>query len=577
VKRAHWLWAIALIAGLIEPAPAAETAAGPASEPRALAGSTAAGLDLLGGRVDSIFAPYARRDCPGCAVGVSLDGRTVLLRGYGMADLEHDVPITPTTLFEAGSVSKQFVAAAILLLAQEGRLSLDDDLRRWLPELQDFGRPVTIRQVLSHTSGLRDHWTLLDLAGRPTGEVVHTLPEVLALARRQKRLNFEPGTRYLYSNLGYILAGLIVQRASGDSLPAFTRKRLSGPLALASTSWRDDFRRIVPGRAQAYSRASGGRFQLDMPFSQVYGSGGVLTTVEDLLRWNAALDSDRVGRPGLASLLATPIRLRDGRSTDYGLGLGIVDRDGFQEIRHGGATAGYRAYLTRHPRERLSIALLCNRGDANTDSLARRVAEAVFGFFLGQRPAAPPVIELAPEELQSLAGLYRNTVTGEVQRVTVRDGVARHGWGGGAPLVSLGQARFRTAGLPYTEVRFRRLAGKREMSVGKDEPFEFLEVAEATHARGRSSELAGTYHSAELDVRYSVIARGDTLLLRRPVLREERLVPMDPDGYRAIRSGDQLKFTRDSRGAVNGFEVYAGRVLHLRFTREPSPGRRARR
>ena len=157
MKRAHWLWAIALIAGLIEPAPAAETAAGPASEPRALAGSTAAGLDLLGGRVDSIFAPYARRDCPGCAVGVSLDGRTVLLRGYGMADLEHDVPITPTTLFEAGSVSKQFVAAAILLLAQEGRLSLDDDLRRWLPELQDFGRPVTIRQVLSHTSGLRDH------------------------------------------------------------------------------------------------------------------------------------------------------------------------------------------------------------------------------------------------------------------------------------------------------------------------------------------------------------------------------------------------------------------------------------
>jgi hypothetical protein len=159
----------------------------------------------------------------------------------------------------------------------------------------------------------------------------------------------------------------------------------------------------------------------------------------------------------------------------------------------------------------------------------------------------------------------------------VRDGAARYGWGAGAPLVSLGEARFRTAGWPYTEVRFRRLAGKRQVSVGQNEPFEFVEVAEAAHVPGRPTGLVGTYHSAELDVRYSVIARGDTLFLRRPVLREERLVPMDPDGYRAIRSGDQLRFTRGPRGAVDGFEAYAGRVLHLRFTREPAPGRRARR
>lgn len=532
------------------------------------AASTAGGAEALGARIDSIFAPYARKDCPGCAVGISVGGRTLFERGYGMADLEQAVPITPETIFEAGSVSKQFVAAALVLLAQEGRLSLDDTVRRWLPELPDLGHPFTIRQLLGHTSGLRDHWTLLDLQGRPTGEVVHTLPEVVALARAQRRLNFEPGSQYLYSNLGYVLAGLIVQRVSGDSLPTFTRKRLFEPLGLRHSAWREDFRTIVPGRAQAYSPAPTGGFRLDMPFSRVYGSGGMLTTVGDLLRWNEALTGDRVGRPGLAALLATPARLRDGRSTHYGFGLGVAERDGLAEIRHGGATAGYRAYLTRFPRERLSIALLCNRGDANTDSLARRVAEATLALRGGWRGLGPTPRRVSLEVLRRWTGLYRDRESGEVQRVALRDSTLRLGWGRGVGLLALGERRFRTAGWPFTEVWFRRLGSRRGMSVGEDEHYAFAGAEEAAPSAARLREAAGKYRSAELGVVYTLALHADTLLLERPVLQEERLVPLDADAYRAAQSGDQVRLTRGAGRAVDGLEVFSGRVLHLRFDRE---------
>jgi CubicO group peptidase (beta-lactamase class C family) len=293
-----------------------------------------------------------------------------------MADLESGRPITAETIFESGSVAKQFVAATMLLLEQSGRLSLDDALRRHLPELPAWADSITLRQMLGHTSGLRDQWTLFEIQGRPLGVVAHRLGDVLALATKQQRLNFAPGTQYLYSNMGYILAGLVVQRASGESLAVATRRLLFEPLGLTHTGWRTDFRTVVPGRAQAYDPAPGGTFVLDMPFSFVYGSGGMLTTVGDWLRWNDLLTADSVGRPGTARLMATALTLPGGRSTGYGLGLAPTRATAGlgEEIGHGGSTAGYRTYLARYPAERLSVAVLCNRSDANTTTLARATA-----------------------------------------------------------------------------------------------------------------------------------------------------------------------------------------------------------
>jgi len=528
--------------------------------PHAAPDTAAAQLRL---RVDSVFTRYNGTDRPGCAVGVSRNGTVLLERGYGMADLESGRPITPETVFESGSVAKQFVAATVVLLSQEGKLSLDDRLRRHLPELPPWADSITLRQMLGHTSGLRDQWTLFEIQGRPLGLVAHRLRDVLELAKRQQRLNFAPGTQWLYSNMGYILAGLVIQRASGDSLAVASRRLLFEPLGLTHTGWRTDFRTVVPGRAQAYSPGPGGGFALDMPFSLVYGSGGMLTTVGDWLRWNDLLTADRVGRAGTARLLETPAMLPDGRSTGYGLGLAPTRATAGlgQEIGHGGATGGYRTFLGRYPESGVSVAVLCNRGDANAQALGRGVVRAVLGAPV---PAPPATARLSPDVLRRWVGLYRDSVTGEVMLIALRDSALYAGFGPGQRMVALDTARFLVGG---RVADFRRDGARvlaRPDSVG---PFTAVQVAAAIPTPAQLAAYVGAYTSPELGVTHSIALRRDTLRLEVPGEDAQALVPMDADGFRSLGGGVQLTFTRDRRDQVDGFEVFAGRVLHLRFDR----------
>ncbi len=271
----------------------------------ALAATAGAAREVLGrqadpsiaAKVDQVFARWTDQT-PGCGVGVSIKGRSVLERAYGMADLEHAVKNAPDTIFEAGSVSKQFTAAAVLLLAREGMLSLDDPVRKHIPELPDYGVPLTIRHMLTHTSGLRDWGNVAGIAGWPRTTRVHTHAHVLDIVSRQRSLNFPPGTRYSYSNTGYNLAAIIVSRVSGESFAEFSQKRIFEPLGMTRTSWRDDYTRIVRGRAIAYSDGRDG-FRLNMPFENVHGNGGLLTTVGDLLRWTANFAQPKVGDEGV--------------------------------------------------------------------------------------------------------------------------------------------------------------------------------------------------------------------------------------------------------------------------------------
>ncbi len=519
----------------------------------------------LRARVDSLFARYNGTDRPGCAVGVSRAGTVLLERGYGMADLESGRPITPETVFESGSVAKQFVAATVVILSQQGKLSLDDPLRRHLPELPAWADSVTLREMLQHTSGLRDQWALFEAQRRPLGLVAHSLRDVLELAKAQRRLNFAPGTQWLYSNMGYILAGLVIQRASGDSLAVATRTLLFEPLGLTHTGWRTDFRAVVPGRAQAYEPGPGGGFVLDMPFSLVYGSGGMLTTVGDWLAWNDALAADRVGAPGTAALLATPARLPDGRSTGYGLGLSVADlSDGLREIGHAGSTAGYSTYLARYPASGLSVALLCNRGDANTAQLARAVARAALGVATPP-PAAPAGVRLPEAALRRWEGLYRDSVTGEVMRIAYRDSALWAGFGRAQRMVALDSARFTVMG---RIAEFRADGGRARARADSAGAFTAVRVTAAAPTPAQLAAYAGSYGSAELGVRYTVVVRADTLRLEGLRDEPQTLLPMDADGFRTPTGAAQVTFTRDRRGRVDGFEVFAGRVLHLRFDRE---------
>jgi CubicO group peptidase (beta-lactamase class C family) len=371
--------------------------------------------------VDAVFARW-NASTPGCAVGVGTGGRIVLERAYGMADLERDVPNKPDTIFEAGSVSKQFTAAAVLLLARDGKLSLDDPVRKHVPELPAYAegsgeanRTITIRHMLTHTSGLRDWGAVAGIAGWPRGRRVHTHSHVLDIASRQKGLNFAPGTDWSYSNTGYNLSAVIVARVSGQSFADFSRDRIFKPLGMTRTSWRDDYTRIVKGRAIAYDASAAG-YSEDMPFENVHGNGGLLTTVGDLLRWNENFASPRIGDAAFITQQQTSGRFSDGRAHDYAMGLYVRTHRGVREVSHSGSTAGYRAFLARYPDQRLSVAVLCNAGSANPTQYARTIAEAYLGSALtapaaaaGGRGAPPaPAFTPASSEIAAYVGRYRS-------------------------------------------------------------------------------------------------------------------------------------------------------------------------
>src|SRR6185369_14057308 len=279
-------------------------------------------------KIDAVFAHFTGKT-PGCAVGLGRDGRAVYTHGYGMANLEYNVPITESTVLESGSVAKQFTAAAVVLLAQDRKLSLDDDIRKYLPEVPSFGgQRITIRNLLTHTSGLRDQWGLLGIEGLGPGTQVHSPLTTLDLVVHQKMLNFPPGTAYLYSNTGYALSGLIVQRVSGKTLDAFLQERLFRPLGMTHTQLRDDFTEVVPNRATAYNGSVANGFHTDMPFTNMIGNGGVLSTVSDLLKWNENLDHPTVGGQPYVDALQTRMRLTSGRTITYALGLEVTDYRG---------------------------------------------------------------------------------------------------------------------------------------------------------------------------------------------------------------------------------------------------------
>ena len=338
--------------------------------------------------VDKVFATWDTRDSPGCALGIYKDGAILYERGYGMADLEHDVPISADTPFYVGSVSKQFTAFAAALAIQQGKVGVDDSIRKYLPELPDYANAITVRQLVHHTSGLRDFYTLLSIAGRRQDELYDNLA-VLRLAARQKALNFAPGSDYLYSNTGYALLALLVGRATGTSFGAFVDANIFAPLGMPSSHVHDDEARLVKGRAYGYSRV-GGTLRLDTPAGERVGAGGVFSTIRDLLKWDENFYTARVGGRALVDSVQVAGKLSDGRPLTYAWGLQIGGYRGQPIVEHGGSLGGYRAHLMRFPDRHVSVACLCNLGSIAPGTLARQVADLVIGDAFTVTAAAAP-------------------------------------------------------------------------------------------------------------------------------------------------------------------------------------------
>ncbi|MGH4000314.1 MAG: serine hydrolase domain-containing protein, partial [Pseudonocardiaceae bacterium] len=400
-------------------------------DPDALAGQSSL-PDSTARRLDAVFAQYDRASSPGCALGVYRDGRIGYAKAYGSANLELGAPLTPASVFDIGSTSKQFTAMSVLLLARDGKLALDDDVRRYIPSLPEYGAPITIRHLLYHTSGIRDYTTLLALAGEPTQNWT-TDDDALELIVRQRALNFAPGSEWQYSNSGYFLLSLVVKRVSGQSLRRFAQSRIFEPLGMAQTHIHDDHAMVVPNRATGYVPSdSAGPFRIEMSDFEQTGDGSVFTTVEDLVKWDENFYSAVVGGPELLAEMVKPGALNDGKPVDYAAGLVVGEYRGLKTVEHGGAWAGYRAQLLRFPTEHVSIACLCNLGSANPDRLAQQVADVYLADRLGPAEnqavagadvtatAGSPI--LSPDQLRAAVGTYRDSTLGSVARLVLTDG-----------------------------------------------------------------------------------------------------------------------------------------------------------
>src|SRR5688572_1312809 len=516
--------------------------------------------------VDAVFAGWTSSSTPGCAVGVARDGRVILTRAYGMANLEYDVPITPTTIFEAGSVSKQFTAAAVVLLALEGKLSLEDPVRKHIPELPPYGDSITIRQMLNHTSGLRDWGTVVGAAGWPRGTRTYTHEHVLDVLSRQTSLNYRPGAEYLYSNSNYNLAAIIVERLSGQSLADFTRARLFQPLGMTNTSWRDDYRRIVKNRSTAYSGNPNTGFRQEMPFENVYGNSSLLTTVEDLIKWNQNFVNNVVGGPRFVAEMQTQGRLNSGRTITYALGLVRDTWRGVPVVSHGGATAGYRAFLARYPDQRLDVALLCNSGGANPEALSNRVAE----IFLGDRlqpttTQAASGVRLPMTTLQTRAGLFRDVRTGGPVRLTVQDSVLRVG---NQRLDPVSENAFRTG---QTRVEFSNGATVVRVIAPDGDTAEYVRVAEWNPTAGELQEYVGRYTSDEAETSFTISVKDGRLVRTDRYGQTANLNPAYKDAF--AQGGVLVTFRRNAAGRVVAMSLGLGRVRDLRFERAAASNR----
>jgi len=442
---------------------------------------------------------------------VNRAGTPLARRAYGYADLERGIPLAPGMPSEIGSVSKQFTASALLLLAQEGKLSLDDDVRTHWPTFPDFGQKVTVRHLLNHTSGVRDQFGLLDLVGRPNGEVVHTVREVVDLLERQRTLNFPVNTEYLYSNTGYTFANLLVERLSGQPFTEFTTERLFKPLGLVGAAWRANFRHLVPGRVLAYRAAPGApgapaapsRWEMDFPFSELHGSGGLLLTIDEMIAWTEALHAGAVGRPGFLAELTRSGRLENGKETGYALGLSVGEWRGVRVVSHTGSTAGYRAFLAHYPESGHTVALQCNTATANSSALGQGVA----AIFLADRLKAAVAADAV-----DLAGAAANAAT--------------------EPASANAGAAVRPA-----------------------------------PDRALFARLAGRYHDAETGATVELASEDSVMVLRYPPARSVRLRLVAADSL--MGPGRAIRVRRDASGAPVGFAYHAGRVRNIRFDRLP--------
>ncbi|MBC7889308.1 MAG: beta-lactamase family protein [Ferruginibacter sp.] len=510
-------------------------------------------------RIENIFSRYKPNN-PGIQVAVSRNGLLLFSKAWGMADLEHAVPLTTSSVTEAGSVSKQFTAAAILLLEQEGKLSLDDGVRKYIPELPEYERPVSIRQMMQHTSGLKDWGSIAAIGGWPRSTKTYSNEDALYIISRQKTLNNQPGDEFIYSNSNYNLFAIIVKRVSGMSLYDFCRKKIFDSAGMKHTEWRANFRKIVPNRAIAYSKGGEG-YLTNMPNEYVYGNGGLLTTTEDLVKWNDYYAGGKLGNPSLLQKQITSGKLTNGIQHNYAAGLFIEKYRGLDLWTHNGATAGYRSNLDYFPSLGLSIAWLSNTSefDGNPFNLSIALRE----IFVPKPPTEtaikqPPAITLDAEKLKTLTGWYRNSRDGSGINLFIKDALLNSNTG-----LWIKPVADNIFMVGYNKIEF--LPGNQRIwfiTPAKDSTL-FTRMDSANINAGNLEEYTGEYYSDETETKFAVQAKNGKLVLLQKPSNEFVLKPTYKDGFES--AAGPVWFERDKKKKIIQLKISVGRARNIRF------------
>ena len=544
----------------------------------AASGQSLASRDSIDNRIAAIFAPFGRTDAPGCVVGVFRAGAVLYTGAFGMADVSHHVPLADTTRMAIASTSKQFTAMAVLLLQADGRIRLDDDVRSYIPELPVFGRPITIRHLLNHTSGLRDTWNLFDMAGWRMSDV-ETQADLLWLLHRQEGLNHPTGTEFLYNNTGYALLALLVERVSGTTFRRFVTERVFGPLGMTQSDVKEEVGQVVRGLSTGYWGHDPATLRVAQPPFSFTGPTGVVTTVRDLARWDANFYAPRAGTRALLDSMTTPQRLDDGTTIGYGMGLFIGTYRGRRMISHAGSDPGYKADFIRFPEDSLSVVVLCNAFDIAPTPLALQVADLYLPASAGAATAPPTSApELVPSldisgriPVRVLAGLYWDSTTGGLHRFFEENGqlVLDGGGEGRFPLAPLGSNAYRLTAAPrrfvFTFVQRPGVPIALKVDVEGSPLRTYVRVPEGARVAPLGT-LAGTYYSRELDVTWTLVLRAGKLALKRPRVEPSPLTNLFGDVYQS-ENGFVLEFSRDKSGKPVSLDVTTERVRRLRFIR----------
>jgi CubicO group peptidase (beta-lactamase class C family) len=525
--------------------------------------------------VDRIFASYDKPTSPGCALGVIHNGGFVYRRGYGQGSLELAVPLTSESVFYMGSISKQFTAASVVIAAHRGLLSLDDDVHKYIPELPDYGHPITLRQMLNHTSGFRDVLTLLAISGRNAVDI-HPFPEMLDLVTRQKGLNFAPGEQYLYSNTNYFLLAEVVHRVSKQPLSRFAEENIFRPLQMTHTRFYDDHNIVVPGRVAGYAPGPGGSFFVDWStnFDKV-GDGGLMSSVDDLLRWDQNFYDDKLADGSVAQDLQVRGRLNNGKEIEYALGLDIGDYRGLPTVEHGGSLFGYSTELLRFPQQHFTVICLCNLATANPGSLAYKVADLYLEaeFRKPAQSTQPQVIarekSAAKKKTGNSAAQFAGIYEGDAHELTFFVAAGEDlAFPGRKPRIlnptSPGHftfedltIEFKKEGEGITSVRFLR---------DGETIFSGVRIEVAHPDEGQLAAYAGNYHSDELDADFALPVAKGKLIWRTRWQEPLTLEPLGKDEFNA--GGMVVVFRRDPSDKITGFAVYSGRASGMQFDRK---------